>query len=48
MGKIRFPLGKWSFEPTGNSARVVEFLALGKTLDIFIDYLMFYTDRHAE
>ena len=38
---------KCSFEHIGNNVHTVEFwlLALGKTLDIYLDYLMFYPRR---
>ena len=37
IGKIYFPLGKWNFEPTENSAHTVEFLTLGK--DLILDLI---------
>ena len=36
---------KQNFEPIGNSAHKTGFLALGKALNIHIDYLMFYISR---
>ena len=32
LGKMNFPLGKWNFEPIGNSVHTTEYLALGKVL----------------
>ena len=40
-----FSIGKMQFEHIGNSVHTTEFLALGKTLNIYIDYLMFYPNR---
>ena len=39
---------KWSFETIANSAHTTELLALGKFLDIYIDYFMFYPNRHSK
>ena len=36
---------KCNFEHIGNSVHATEFLALGKTLNIYIDYLMFYPSK---
>ena len=40
-----FPWEKQNFEPFGNSGYKAGFLALGKALNIYIDYLMFYPSR---
>ena len=39
--KKGFPYAKWSFERIENSAHTAGFLNLEKTLNIYIDYLMF-------
>ena len=44
-GKYVFHWEKQNFELIGNFAHKVEFLALGKTLNIYIDYLMFCPSR---
>ena len=36
---------KQNFDPIRNSAQKVEVLASGKALNIYIDYLIFYTSR---
>ena len=41
--KYVFHWEKWNFESNGNSALKEEFLVLGKALNIYIDYLMFYS-----
>ena len=43
--KYVFYWEKWNFEHIGNSVHNAEFLALGKVLDIYIEYLMFYPSR---
>ena len=43
--KYVFHWEKLNFEPIGNSAQKAEFLALGKTLNFYIDYLMFCPSR---
>ena len=43
--KYVFHWQKLNFEPIGNSAHKAGFLALGKALNIYIDYLMFYPSR---
>ena len=48
IDKICFPLGKEDFKSIGNSAHTTYFLTLGKTLNIYIDYLMFYSSRHVK
>ena len=40
--KYFFHWEKKNFEPIGNSAYKVGFLALGKALNICVDYLIFY------
>ena len=40
--KYVFHEEKWNFEPIANSAHLVKNLALGKALNIYIDYLMCY------
>ena len=36
---------KWNFGHTGNSVYTAELLALGKALNIYINYLTFYPSR---
>ena len=43
--KYFFHCEKDHFELIGNSAYKAGFLALGKALNIYIDYLMFYPSR---
>ena len=45
MGKYIFHWEKLIFEHLGNSVHTVEILTLGKVLNIYINYLMFYTSR---
>ena len=54
LGKICFPLGKTkhilntlgkNFEHIMNYVHTAEFLALRKSLNIYINYLMFYPSR---
>ena len=43
--KYVFHWEKLNFEHIGNSVHTEEFLALGKALHIYINYLMFYASR---
>ena len=45
MEKYVFQLEKLNFEPTANSAHTAERLALGKALNIYINYLMFWPSK---
>ena len=45
MGKTCLPLEKQNFERIANSAYAIEFPALGKALNIPINYLIFYPSR---
>ena len=39
---------KWNFQPTADSAHATELLALGKALNTYIDYLMYFPCRHVK
>ena len=43
--KSVFPYKKCNFEHIENSVHTTKFFSLGKALNIFIDYFMFYPDR---
>ena len=45
LGKIFFSFGKNGILSILALLRIAEFLAVGKTLNIYIDYLMFYSSR---
>ena len=45
IGKICFPLTKIEFSTYLELVHTTEFLALGKAVNIYINYLMFYASR---
>ena len=46
--KLIFHCEEWNFEPTANSAHTTELSVLGKALNTYIDYLMYYLCRHVK
>ena len=46
--KYVFHWEKWNFELIVNFVNNTQFLVLGKALNIYIEYLMFYLNRHGK